>query len=159
MRRVQVLIGLTSVLAATAALTMPGAEASNSPTFRDCSFLVEGFDPDFVQLSGVTATGNTLTVSKSQAEGVQVEASESSDPGDDMGHVTLTVTVTAAHGRPQTVSGAAVDKVFLAVPLQAVRGRTYTINWAATFDNGGHVCPSSMTPDNTQPNPFVVTVT
>jgi hypothetical protein len=42
--------------------------------------------------------------------------------------------------------------------LRSQPGRTYTINWSATFDNGMHQCPSSVTPDNTGPNPFVVKV-
>jgi hypothetical protein len=31
-------------------------------------------------------------------------------------------------------------------------------SWAAVFDNGLHECPSSSAPENTTPNPFVVTV-
>ena len=99
-----------------------------------------------------------MTVPPSQKQ-VQLEASESSDPGDSAGHVTLSSTVTAAHVPARTVSGAAVGRVVLSVPLIGSRpGRSYTINWAATFDNGMHQCPSAVTPENTSPNPFVVTV-
>ena len=49
--------------------------------------------------------------------------------------------------------------VELQAPLRRrIVGRQYTISWAATFDNGGHACPSELTPENTTPKPFVVTV-
>jgi len=152
----------SSALLALGAAAVPSSApvvAANSPTFRDCSLLVEGIDPDFVQLSGVTVTPQgTLTVPPS-VNSVQIEASESSDPGDSSGHVTLTVTVTAAHLPTRVVHGAAVDHVFLAVPLGGSgTGRVYTINWSATFDNGQHPCPGAITPDNTTPHPFVVSV-
>src|SRR5438309_8129955 len=105
----------------------PAAHAANSPTFRDCSVFVEGFDPDFVQLSGATVSPDgTLTVSPSQ-NAVQLQASESSDPGDSAGRVTLEVTVTGSHVPPRTVSGGPdTGKVVLSVPLVgAGNGTTY----------------------------------
>jgi hypothetical protein len=99
-----------------------------------------------------------LSVSPSQNH-VQLKASESSDPGDSLGHVTLAVTVTAPSVPPRTVSGAGTGAVVLSVPLiGSGTGRSYTISWSATFDNGMHQCPSSFTPQNTTPNPFVVSV-
>jgi hypothetical protein len=159
MRRTGILLGLAAVVAATATVGSAPANADNRPTFRDCSAFVAGLDPDFVQLLGATVTPQgTLTVSPSQNR-VQVEASESSDPGDNLGHVTLTVTVTGPHSAPVITSGAAVDKVVLAVPLAGSgTGKTYTIDWTATFDNGNHACPSPTTPANTSANPFVVAV-
>jgi hypothetical protein len=57
------------------------------------------------------------------------------------------------------VSGAGTGKVLLTVPLiGSGTGRTFTINWQAVFDGGGHPCPGANTPDNTTANPFVVTV-
>jgi hypothetical protein len=136
------------------------AGAANSPTFRDCSFIA-GLDPDFVQLSAVgTGPGGTPTVGRTQPS-VTVEASESSDPLDNLGHVTLSVTVTGPGATPRTVSGGALDHVFLSVPLSGVApGGQYTLSWAATFDNAVHACPSSGTPQNTNmsPNPFVLSV-
>jgi hypothetical protein len=87
-------------------------------------------------------------------------ASESSDPGDNLNHVTFQVTVTSPGVPTQTVSGEATGKVLLSAPLRKSRkvGRTYTIGWAATFDDGNHPCPSEFTPENTTPKPFVVTV-
>jgi CelD/BcsL family acetyltransferase involved in cellulose biosynthesis len=117
-------------------------------------------DPDFVELSGVTVgPQGSLSVARGQTQ-VRLEASESSDPGDNLGHVTLNATVTTTHAPKQTVSGAETGKVVLALPLlkSRRRGRTYTISWSATFDNGNHMCPSSQTPENTQPRPFVLTV-
>jgi len=141
------------------AIRVSPVSAANSPTFRDCSLFTPGVDPDFVQLSGVTVTPqNTLTVGPSQNH-VQLEASESSDPGDSAGHVTLTATVSSAHSAAQTVSGAATGRVFLSLPLAGSGiGKSYTITWSATFDNGQHLCPSPQTPENTGPNPFVVAV-
>jgi hypothetical protein len=59
----------------------------------------------------------------------------------------------------QTLAGNGTGAVTLQVPLTGAGvGRTYTISWAATFDNGNHLCPSAQTPENTAPNPFGVTV-
>jgi hypothetical protein len=140
-------------------LTAPAATAQNSPTFRDCSIFVQGIDPDFVQLFGVMLSPQgTLTVSPSQKK-LQLEGSESSDPGDSAGHVTLKAAVTASHVAMQSVSAASAGKVIVSLPLVNPRpGRTYTISWSATFDNGNHPCPSPLTPENTTPKPFVVTV-
>jgi hypothetical protein len=134
------------------------AGAANSPTFRDCSFVL-GIDPDFVQLSGAaTGPGGALAVSSAQSS-VAVEASESSDPFDNLGHVTLSVTVTGPGATPTTVSGGALDHVILSVPLSGVAaGGAYTLNWSATFDNGIHMCPSTGTPQNMSPIPFVLGV-
>jgi len=143
-----------------AAVPPPAAvSAANSPTFRDCSLLVEGVDPDFVQLDGATVTpSGSLTVSPSQNT-LALVASESSDPGDQSQHLTITVTVRGSGVPTRVVSGAGTGRVLLSLPLAGSgRGRTYTIDWAATFDNGQHPCPGPDTPDNTTPNPFVVTV-
>ncbi len=144
-------IGATSLAAAPAG-------AANSASYRDCSF-VGGIDPDFVQLSGATASPQgSLTVSPSQAQ-IELLASESADPGDSNGADTATATVSAPNVAPKTVSGSGVGKVMLTIPLTgATAGTNYTIAWAATFDGGNHMCPSSSTPQNTGPSPFVLTV-
>jgi hypothetical protein len=158
MLRNRMLLGLGALAAGTGALAVGPAVAENSPSFRDCSF-AGGLDPDFLQLSGATVSPQgTLTVSPSQGQ-VQLEASESSDPGDSSGHDTLSVTVAAPNVPDRTVSGAGVGKVVLAVPLNgAAAGSSYTISWSATFDDGNHLCPSGSTPQNTTPKPFVLTV-
>jgi hypothetical protein len=163
MNRTRVLAAL-AVLAVAGAVSTAGspARAANSPTFRDCSAFIPGFDPDFVQLSNVMVTSDgSLVVFPSQNQ-VQLVASESSDPGDSAGHVTLTATVIAPPGIPtQTVSGQGTGSVVLVLPLIGSGvGQTYTISWSATFDNGNHACPSSVTPENTpaDPHPFVITV-
>ena len=117
-------------------------------------------DPDFVQLFGVMLSPqDTLTVSPSQRQ-LQLEASESSDPGDSAGHVTLKASVSAPHITTQTIWGRGRARSSCQSRLVKVRsGRTYTISWSATFDNGNHQCPSPLTPENTSPRPFVVTVT
>ena len=153
------LAGLGAVAAGVAVLLIGPASAANNPTYRDCSF-VGGLDPDFVQLSGAApGPNNTLTVPASSGQ-VQIKASESSDPGDSSGHDTFKVTVTAPGTAPRILSGAGTGKVILTVPLSgAAPGSSYTLDWAATFDNGNHSCPSSQTPQNATANPFVVTVT
>jgi hypothetical protein len=154
---IRLLAGLAVPAIALASPAIPAASAANSPTFRDCSLLVAGVDPDFVQLSGVNvSSGGALTIPPKQTQ-VMIKASESSDPGDSEGHVTLKVSVSAPGTTTRTVSGAAVGKVELAVPIRRrIVGRQYTISWSATFDNGNHLCPSENTPENTKPNPFVV---
>ena len=159
MWRIRMLAGLGALAVAGAWVAVPTASAANSPTFRDCS-LAGGLDPDFVQLFGVTVgPQGSLSVPRGRDQ-VQLEASESSDPLDNLGHVTLTATVTTPHVPKQAVSGAGTGKVILALPLPKSNqeGRTYTISWSATFDNGNHLCPSAQTPENTEPHPFVVTV-
>jgi hypothetical protein len=152
------LTGLGALLLGAASLTAAPASAANREAFRDCA-LIGGLDPDFVELFGVTVSPQDTLVVPPSAKSVQVEASESSDPGDSSGHVTLNSTVTSPGVPTRSAAGAATDKVFVALPLLAPRpGRKYTINWSATFDNGMHACPSAFTPANTAPNPFVVTV-
>ena len=93
MRRTCIPVGLAALAAALASPAIPTAAAANSPTFRDCSLFVAGFDPDFVEISGVmVGSKGALTVPRGQTQ-VGMLASESSDPGDMEGHVTLTVTV------------------------------------------------------------------
>jgi hypothetical protein len=150
---------LAALVAGASWLFVASAGAANGPTFRDCS-LVANTDPDFVQLSGVTVAPNgTLQVKRGQTQ-VMLEASESADLGDNMGHVTLNVKVASHKIATQEVSGSGTGKVILAVPLahSKKRGRVYTISWADTTDNGNHVCPSSSTPENSTPKPFIVTV-
>jgi hypothetical protein len=156
MSRIRMLVGLGALALGSAALGAPVASAANTATFRDCA-LIGGIDPDFVALSGATAgPQGTLTTSQNQ---VQLVASESADPGDNAGHDTFSVTVTAPNAPTRMLSGNGVGKVSLTVPLTgAPAGSSYTIAWMATFDNGNHSCPSSSTPENTMPAPFVVAV-
>lgn len=158
MWKIRVLVVLGALTLSAASFPVAAASAANSPTFRDCSAFLEGFDPDFVQLSGVkVSSSGGLSVMPRQNQ-VQLKASESSDPGDNLGQVALNVTVTAPSVPTRTVSGAGTGFVVLSVPLVGSGARTYTISWSATFDNGNHTCPSPFTPDNTTPNPFVLTV-
>ena len=152
------LVGLGALAAGTASLGVPTASAANGPTFRDCS-LAGGLDPDFLQLFGATvAPQGALTVKPSQNQ-LSLEASESSDPGDNLGHVTLTATVTSPTVAAHTVSGAGTGKVFVSIPLEGSgTGKSYTISWAAVFDSGNNPCPSQFHPENETPKPFVVTV-
>lgn len=158
MRATRALASLGAIALALVITPATPARAANSPTFRDCS-LIAGLDPDFVEISLVTVTPQgTLTVPASQRS-VDVEASESSDPGDNLAHVTLSVTVSRGQTVLETLNGAGTGRVVLSVPLpRSGGGKTFTIGWAAVFDSGNHPCPSPNTPQNTAPNPFVVTV-
>ena len=90
---------------------------------------------------------------------IPLEGSESSAPGDSSGHVRLKASVSSPGTLTQSGSGMAVGKVILPIPLFAsIPGRTYTINWAATFDDGLHPCPSPLTPFDRKPVPFLLTV-
>jgi hypothetical protein len=142
----------------------PTARAENSPILRDCSLVSPpppAVDPDFVLLSGGTLKSDNngnLTVLPSQ-NSLDLTASESVDQGDQAGHVTLTATIAAPGVPARTFSGAGTGFVILELPLNGSGvGEVYTISWAATFDNGQHLCPSSITPENTTPQPFIVTV-
>jgi hypothetical protein len=161
MRRFFVLMVMfAGAIAPLIALT---ARAENSPILRDCALLVApppAVDPDFVLLSGGTLASNNgnLTVHPSQ-KSLDLVASESVDNGDQAAQVTLTATVSAPGIGAQTLSGTGTGFVILELPLNGSgAGRVYTISWAATFDNGQHMCPSALTPSNTTPQPFVVTV-
>ena len=143
-------LGISLALIAT-------AQAANSPTMRDCAFS-GGLDPDFVKISGVSVNGSDLTVAATKKH-VALEASESSLPGDQMNHATLHAKVKSAGTKTKKVSGGGTGMVKLSIPLAHRKpGRTYTISWTATFDNGSHMCPSSSTPANTTPMPFKVSV-
>ena len=152
---------LAVLVCALVVLVAPTAQAANNAIFRDCALLIAPIDADFLHLSGVTVSSDgSLTVRPSQ-NSVELTASESFDPGDSSGHVTLSATITSPGIASQTVSGSGTDFVILELPLTGSGvGRVYTISWAATFDNGQHMCPSAITLANTpsSPHPFVVTV-
>jgi hypothetical protein len=158
MKAPRMLVGLGAALVGMAWLPAQPASADNTAAFRDCSF-VGGFDPDFVELSGAKVDSQgKLSVTPTQNQ-VTLTASESSDPGDSMGHDTFTVTVSAPDVPARRLSGAGTGRVVLSVPLAgAAVGSVYTISWSATFDNGNHACPSSATPQNTGSMPFVLNV-
>src|SRR5689334_15378815 len=158
MGRARLLAGLAALITTTALIGGPDANAANNPTFRDCA-LVAGIDPDFVQLSGTTMDAQGKLTAPPNAA-IALKASESSDPGDSANQVTLRLTVSAPGSPPRSASGAGTGHVTLpAALIGSTSGTTQdTISWAATFDNGNHSCPSSSTPANTSPIPFVVNV-
>lgn len=159
MRRTSKWVGLAALGTLVCLVPAAPASAANSATFRDCS-LVAGADPDFVKLTGVMVGPQGELTVKRGTPSVSIEASESSDPGDNLGNVTLNVKVESSKVASQMRSGAGTGKVVLSVPLTRSKklGRKYTISWSDTTDNGNHVCPSANTPENTTPKPFVVIV-
>jgi hypothetical protein len=164
---------------ATLSLT-PSCWAGNSPIVRDCSLgqSVAAFgisvppfasiDPDFVVLSGRTLKlrNGVLSVLASQ-NGLTLTASESVDPGDNgvnANHVVQLFATVSTPGQPtQSFFGTGESFVNLGIPLNpSGDGQVFTISWHASFDSGNRPCPSStppfITPSNTTPIPFVVTV-
>jgi hypothetical protein len=162
MRRVRLVLGVGAVALGVVGVA-PGAAsaATNGPLTRDCSLLIPaipglfgGLDPDFIQLSGAVVNGNGSLATPSGA--VQVTASESADPGDNRGHVALSVTVTAPNIAARTFTGEGTGAVTLSIPLVGAPNQTYTVDWAATFDGGFHPCPGLLTLGNITANPFKV---
>ena len=49
MSRSMMVVAAAALAVGTACLRVPAVHAANSPTFRDCSLFVSGFDEDFVQ--------------------------------------------------------------------------------------------------------------
>jgi hypothetical protein len=141
---------------------MPNCRAENSPILRDCSLGMPppAIDPDFVLLSGATlkASNGALTVLPSQ-KSLDLTASESVDQGDNTAKVSLFATVKGIGVPSQSFFATGTGFVILAIPLSSsIAGQVYTISWSATFDNGQHACPSTVTLSNTTPQPFVVNV-
>jgi hypothetical protein len=155
MRTSRIKVAIGALALGLMCASVPSASAANTATFRDCS-LIAGIDPDFVQLSGVAQdSSGALTVVQGRGD-LTLIASESADPGDSFGHVTLSATVTAPGVASVTVSGHATGRVSLAVPFLGAVGSAETITWSATFDNGAHPCPGAFTPVNPMATPFVV---
>ena len=145
---------------------MPTAQAENSPNMRDCSFGVPpgAVDDDFVILTGMTvrpdlASGTLIALPNQNM--VHVTASESLDANDHTSSnaVHITATVSAPGIAPVTVANNGLGWSTVQVPLNGSSpGLVYTITWSATFDGGGHMCPSAVTPQNTGPNPFTIKI-
>lgn len=174
-------MALLALGAALPAWSVAGASraATGSPTLdrQDCP--VMGLDPDSVTFSG---PASTLWPPNHKLFDYAVTASET--PGESGNSVSLMVAVTMIDtangagnpatpdwtlaGKPESPMTTANGTDHVTVPLQlrAERagtgiGRTYRIDWMATFDNGLHKCSSTdmMNSSNgTQHHAFVVTV-
>lgn len=163
MSRLSIVV-LASAISALA--VMSNAQAENSPNLRDCSFGVPpgAVDQDFVILTGMTvrpdlASGTLIALPNQNV--VHVTASESADANDHTSSnaVHITATVSAPGTTPVTVANNGLGWATVQVPLNGSSpGLVYTIAWSATFDGGGHTCPSSVTPQNTGPNPFTIKI-
>ena len=166
MSRISV-FALTSVLA-TIALA-PAAQAENSANIRDCAFGVPpaAVDDDFVMVTGMTLKAvdpkNGPLVALPSQNVVHVTASESLDANDHTSSnlVHITATVSAPGIAPRTFANNGVGWATVQVPLSgSAPGVVYTITWSASFDGGGHTCPSSVTPQNMTAgsNPFIINI-
>ena len=142
---------------------------------------VAGQDPDTVTFFGPT---ETMWPPNHKLNDFAVTASET--PGEQNNTVKLTVSITEIDtqngaGNPHTpdwtlngqstvpmatATGNMTDTVTIPLQLRAERagtgvGRTYRIDWMATFDNGIHPCSSSdsgSSTNGTMHHAFVVTV-
>ena len=156
----------STLLLASALATLsfvPNGWAENSPVVRDCALGAPpppAVDPDFVLLSGATlSTSNGAPTVLPSQESLVLTASESVDSGDQAATVTLAASVKSPGTPTQSFFGTRTGFVMLRIPLSRAKvGQVYTISWSATFDNGQHACPSTLTQSNTTPIPFVVTV-
>src|SRR5215467_14192961 len=138
------------------------AQADNSPVVRDCSFAstpVSSSDADFVLLSSPTLAVRKGVLSILTSENVMtLTASESVDTNDNKGTVQLFATVSAPGTPTQSFFATGTGFANVGIPVSSSSvGQVFTIAWHATFDNGGHTCPSTATPSNTTPIPYVVT--
>lgn len=149
---------------AVASLAMVSiARAENGPIIRDCSLVAPpppAVDPDFVLLSGTTLKIRSGVLSVLPTEhSLVLTASESVDNGDSAGTVQLFASAKSGRMQGPGFFGTSPGFVILNIPLaNPTVGKVYTISWTATFDNGQHACPGTLTPENTTPIPFVVTV-
>ena len=141
--------------------------AANSANLRDCSFGMPpaSVDDDFVMITGMTLkavdpTNGPLTALPSQNI-VHLTASESLDTNDHGSSNTVHIsgTVSAPGTTPVTLSSNGVGWATVQLPLNgSAPGVVYTISWNASFDGGGHTCPSSITLQNTASNPFTIKI-
>jgi hypothetical protein len=163
----------SAALAAVTAGLISGASASagtSAPTTQQKTCPILGMDADSVTLAGPSvlwpANHRLVPYTLTAAETPQ-------EAGDPLPHgVTISYTITttdAAHGTggpahgPDAVPASGNASGDFSVPVRcqlraeragAGAGRTYRIDWSATFDGGPHRC--SSTDDGQQP--FIVTV-
>jgi hypothetical protein len=133
-------VALSLPLAGSAGTAGAATAPASNPT-QTCP-IIGSVDPDFVTLIGpatIPADGmvHSVTLLASEAE---------VDPN----LVSLTaITTTGTKSSPLTspiilATSAGLHQTTVSVPLAGVAGRTYTINWVATFDFGPHVCASVL---------------
>jgi hypothetical protein len=85
------------------------------------------------------------------------------DSGDNLGTDQLFATVSTPGQPTRSFFGTGTGFVMLGIPLNSQDvGQVFTISWHMTTDNGFRACPNAtppfVTPANTTPIPFVVTV-
>jgi plastocyanin len=164
--RLALTLAAGAALVAAPAGSLAAASGSQAAQHQQtCPIPVVNADPDPVTLSGPQVLwppdGQFVTYTLTAAE-------TAGEKGDGLPHgVTISYSITtadrgagsAAGASPATGSAQGDFSVPVRFRLQRDRagsgtGRTYTINWSATFDGGAHTC-SSTTNGNT---PFVVVV-
>lgn len=157
------------VAAAACVSAQPGTAAPAAPSStQTCPIMLIGQDPDTVSMSGPA----TLWPPNHRFASYSLTSSETpGEQGDGLPHgVTISYSVTVTEGgntTPATSSqasppaGSASGDFSVTIPFQLradragkSSGRTYTINWSASFDGGPHTCSST----DSSHHPFVVTV-
>jgi hypothetical protein len=122
------LAGGVSAASGTAGASVMAASTQTCP-------IINGIDPDFVVFSGpATIPGDDLVHT------VSVFASESEAARNLMSLTTITTSGTTV----KVTSGVGLHNTTVHISLPGTPGRTYIINWIATFDFGPHVCTSLL---------------
>src|SRR3954454_16818785 len=151
-------VALAAAVGSGLLITWPAHAAPNNTTrTTTCDWPSgTGIDPDTVSLTGSPALwppNHKMADYVLTAKETDGEKSENPQP-----NVTLAYSVTTgdalggdggpihdADAKPATANGSGPYQVVLPFQLRAERsglgsGRTYTITWNATFDNGIHMC-------------------
>jgi hypothetical protein len=134
--------GLAPVVAFAAPAHADGPAVPTNSSTNFCPFTFmngPGPDADYVTYLGpkTIPAGATTTVS------VGISEEESAPNG-----VRVVIVATATDNGmptlmvPVTANAAGTHHVTVDVPLPAVAGRVWTLNWVATFDSGVHPCAS-----------------
>jgi hypothetical protein len=153
-------VALAAAVGSGLLITWP-AHAGSTPTRTTTCDIPIGGDPDTVSLTGSPALwppNHKMADYVLTAKETDGEKSENPQP-----NVTLAYRVTGADAlggdggpihdadaKPAMANGSGPYQVVLPFQLRAERsgqgsGRTYTIKWNATFDNGLHMCNGAFT--------------
>jgi len=134
--RIALLVALSaSLMLAGGVGSASGVGASVRANATQTCPIINGIDPDFVVFNGpATIPGDGLV------RQVSVFATES-EAAKNLMSLTTVMKVGSSFS---VASGVGLHDTTVHLLLTGTPGRTYTINWIATFDFGPHVCTSLL---------------